>query len=47
MREFWATLTDGFKHAFDLKSIDSVLTYVLNILNDFGDLAERFFDILP
>ena len=47
MSEFWNTLMDGMKHAFDLPSVDNFLSYVLNILNEFGAFAQKFFDLLP
>ena len=47
MKEFFSTLFDGMKHAFDLTSVDNFLSYVLNILNEFGAFAQKFFNLLP
>ncbi len=47
MSEFWTTLKDGLTHLFDPVALNNFLTYVLNILNEFGSFAQKFFDMLP
>jgi len=47
MSEIIATLKDAFGNMFTTTSIDGFLAIVLNILNEFGDVAKKFFDMLP
>ena len=47
MKEFWSTFFNAMKHAFDIQSIDNFLGYIQNFLNEFGDLAEKFYALLP
>ncbi len=47
MSEIIATLRDAFSHMFTMTSIDGFLAILLNILNEFGDFAAKFFAMLP